>query len=291
VTGPSPTDHFVAHRDLLFTVAYEMLGSAADAEDVLQEVWLRWSGAGRDDVVDPRAYLVRVTTRMCLNRLRTLARRREDYVGPWLPEPLLTSPDVADDVALADSVSTAMLLVLETLGETERAVFVLREVFDLPYDEIAAAVDRSPAAVRQIAHRARSHVEARRPRTEVTPEQQEAVVQRFRLATATGDLQQLMDVLAPDVVLMTDGGGKVQAALRPILGRDKVLRFLTAVRPDSVELVPLWLNGQPAMQFVIDGVTDGVGTALIEDGVVTALYLVRNPDKLGRVAAEVRLTR
>jgi RNA polymerase sigma-70 factor (TIGR02957 family) len=291
VTDHSPTDHFVAHRDLLFTVAYEMLGSAADAEDVLQEVWLRWSDAAHDDVRDPRAYLVRITTRLCLNQHRSRARRREDYVGPWLPEPLLTAPDVADDVALAESVSTAMLMVLETLPPTERAVFVLREVFEVPYDEIAAAVDKSPAAVRQVAHRARSAVAARRPRSAVTSAEQEAVVRRFRLATETGDLQQLMDVLAPEVVLLTDGGGKVQAALHPIRGRDKVLRFLTAVRPDSVELVPVWLNGQPAMQFVIDGVTDGVGTALIEDGVVTALYLVRNPDKLRSVADEVRLAR
>ena len=287
----SPTDEFVAHRNLLFTVAYEMLSSAADAEDVLQEVWLRWADVDREEVRDPRAYLVRITTRLCLNRLRTSARRREDYVGPWLPEPLLTAPDVAEDVELADSLSTAMLLVLETLTPTERAVFVLREVFDVPYGEIAAAVDKSEAAVRQVAHRARSHVEARRPRTEVTSEQQEAVIRRFRLATQTGDLQQLMDVLAPDVVLLTDGGGKVQAALKPITGREKVLRFLTAVRPESIELVPIWLNGQPAMQFVIDGVTDGVGTALIEDGVVTQLYLVRNPDKLRSVGEPARLSR
>jgi RNA polymerase sigma-70 factor (ECF subfamily) len=287
----SPTDEFVAHRNLLFTVAYEMLSSAADAEDVLQEVWLRWADVDREEVRDPRAYLVRITTRLCLNRLRTSARRREDYVGPWLPEPLLTAPDVAEDVELADSLSTAMLLVLETLTPTERAVFVLREVFDVPYGEIAAAVDKSEAAVRQVAHRARSHVEARRPRTEVTTEQQEAVIRRFRLATQTGDLQQLMDVLAPDVVLLTDGGGKVQAALKPITGREKVLRFLTAVRPESIELVPIWLNGQPAMQFVIDGVTDGVGTALIEDGVVTQLYLVRNPDKLRSVGEPARLSR
>lgn len=289
------TRDFLAHRNLLFTVAYEMLGSAADAEDVLQEVWLRWasarSGEAAEEVRDPRAYLVRITTRLSLNRLRTLARRREDYVGPWLPEPLLTAPDVADDVELADSVSTAMLLVLETLTETERAVFVLRDVFDLPYDEIAEAVGKTPAAVRQIAHRARSHVEARRPRAAASAAEQQAAIERFREATATGDLQALLDVLSPDVVLVTDGGGKRQAALRPIVGVEKVLRFLTAVRPESVELVPMWLNGQPAMQFVIDGVIDGVGTALIQDGVVTALYLVRNPDKLGRLGEAVALAR
>ena len=170
--NPESTEAFVAHRNLLFTVAYEMLGSAADAEDVLQETWLRWAEVDLAEVRDRRAYLVRITTRLALNRIRTLARRRESYVGPWLPEPLLTAPDVAEDVELADSVSTAMLLVLETLDPTERAVFVLREVFDLPYDEIAAAVDKSPDAVRQIAHRARNHVEARRPREAVTTAEQ-----------------------------------------------------------------------------------------------------------------------
>ena len=297
MSSAASADEFLAHRKLLFTVAYEMLGSAADAEDVLQEVWLRWaaarSGEAAEEVRDPRAYLVRITTRLSLNRLRTLVRRREEYVGPWLPEPLLTAPDVAEDVELAESVSTAMLLVLETLTGTERAVFVLREVFDLPYDEIAEAVGKTPAAVRQVAHRARSHVEARRPRVTASSAEQQAVIARFREATATGDLQGLLDVLSPDVVLVTDGGGKKQAALRPILGVDKVLRFLAGVRPDdvSVELVPMWLNGQPAMRFVIDGVLDGVGTAVVEDGVVTALHLVRNPDKLSRLTEEVPLAR
>ena len=157
-------DPFVAHRGLLFTVAYEMLGSATDAEDVLQEAWLRWADVDRSQVSDPRAYLIRVVTRQALNQIRTLSRRREDYVGQWLPEPLLTSPDVADDVELAESVSIAMLTVLETLGPTERAVFVLHEVFEMPYGEIADAIGKSEAAVRQIAWRAREHVAARRPR-------------------------------------------------------------------------------------------------------------------------------
>ncbi|MFC0223320.1 RNA polymerase sigma factor SigJ [Nocardioides zeicaulis] len=272
-----------------------MLGSAADAEDVLQEVWLRWADrveqAAVEEVRDPRAYLVRMTTRLALNRLRTLARRREDYVGTWLPEPVLTAPDVADDVELADSVSTAMLLVLETLPPTERAVFVLREVFDVPYDEIAAAVEKSEAAVRQIASRARGHVAERRPRSSVSTAERDAVIERFRAATDGGDLQALMDVLAPDVVLMTDGGGKVKAALNPIFGRDKVLRFLTAVTPDALDLVPIWLNGSPAIQFVVAGQRDGVGTMLVEDGVVTRLYLVRNPDKLGALGEAVGLAR
>ena len=233
------TEPLLAHRNLLFTVAYEMLGSAADAEDVVQEVWLRWVDVEVEQVRDPRAYLVRMTTRLALNRLRTLARRREDYVGSWLPEPVLTAPDVAQDVELADSVSTAMLLVLETLPPTERAVFVLREVFDVPYAEIAEAVGKSEPAVRQVASRARAHVAERRPRSSVSAAERDAVIERFRAATETGDLQGLMDVLAPDVVLMTDGGGKVQAALNPIRGRDKVLRFLAGVTPDALELEPV----------------------------------------------------
>ena len=285
------TEHLLAHRNLLFTVAYEMLGSAADAEDVVQEVWLRWVDVDGEQVRDPRAYLVRMTTRLALNRLRTLARRREDYVGTWLPEPVLTSPDVAQDVELADSVSTAMLLVLETLPPTERAVFVLREVFDVPYAEIAEAVGKSEPAVRQVASRARAHVAERRPRSSVSTAERDAVIERFRAATETGDLQGLMDVLAPDVVLMTDGGGKVQAALNPIRGRDKVLRFLAGVTPDALELEPVWLNGSPGIQFVVDGQRDGVGTMLVEDGVVTRLFLVRNPDKLGAVGTEVGLGR
>ena len=285
------TEPLLAHRNLLFTVAYEMLGSAADAEDVVQEVWLRWVDVEVEQVRDPRAYLVRMTTRLALNRLRTLARRREDYVGSWLPEPVLTAPDVAQDVELADSVSTAMLLVLETLPPTERAVFVLREVFDVPYAEIAEAVGKSEPAVRQVASRARAHVAERRPRSSVSAAERDEVIERFRAATETGDLQGLMDVLAPDVVLMTDGGGKVQAALNPIRGRDKVLRFLAGVTPDSLELEPVWLNGSPAVRFVVAGQRDGVGTMLVEDGVVTRLFLVRNPDKLGAVGTEVGLSR
>src|SRR5918999_5965997 len=185
------TETFAAHRNLLFTVAYEMLGSAADAEDVLQETWLRWVGVDLDAVRDRRAYLVRITARQALARMRTLGRRKESYVGLWLPEPLLTAPDVAEDVELAESVSMAMLLVLETLAPTERAVFVLREVFDLDYDEIAAAVDKNPAAVRQIAHRARSHVAARRPRTVVSPAETRGALEAFQRAVETGDLQRL----------------------------------------------------------------------------------------------------
>ena len=285
------TEAFVAHRNLLFTVSYEMLGSAADAEDVLQETWLRWADVDHGEVRDARAYLVRIVTRLSLNRLRTLQRRREQYVGPWLPEPLLTSPDVAEDVELADSVSTAMLLVLETLSPTERAVFVLREVFDVGYDEIAAAVDKSPAAVRQIAHRARAHIEERRPRADVTPSLRDEVIARFLNAAVTGDILSLMDVLAPDVVLVTDGGGFKKAALRPILGREKVLRFLDGVAPESSVADVVVVNGAPALRLFIDGELDSIGSMLVEDGLVTGIYWVRNPAKLARLDEVVALTR
>lgn len=288
------TDAFVAHRNLLFTVAYEMLGSAADAEDVLQETWLRWADVVVDEVREPRAYLVRITTRLSLNRIRSLSRRRESYVGPWLPEPLLTSPDVAEDVELADSVSTAMLLVLETLTPTERAVFVLREVFDLPYDEIADAVDKTPAAVRQIAHRARSHVESRRPREVVDTEQRKLVIERFMTAVSTGDLQSLMDVLAPDVVLITDGGGVKQAALRPIHGAEKVLRWMEGViarAPGVPAVEATMVNGASGLRLLLDDELDTIATMRIDGGLVTGLYFVRNPDKLERMDEEVPLSR
>ena len=292
MNATSSTDVFVGHRNLLFTVAYEMLGSAADAEDVLQETWLRWVEVDRAEVRDERAYLVRIVTRLALNRMRTNARRRESYVGPWLPEPLLTTPDVAEDVELADSVSLAMLTLLETLGPTERAVFVLREVFDFGYEEIAAAVDKSPAAVRQIAHRARGHVAERRPRAEATRSEREHVMARFLAAVATGDIQSLMDVLAPDVVLVTDGGGVKKAALRPILGRDKVVRFLDAVS-EGLEAVAdvVVVNGAPALRIVLDGELDTIASMVVEGGVVTGLYVVRNPAKLARLDAVVTLTR
>jgi len=285
------TDPFEEHRALLFTVAYEMLGSVADTEDVLQDSWLRWSDVDRSDVRDARAYLVRLVTRQALNRLRTLKRRREAYVGPWLPEPLVTTPDVADDVELADSVSFAMLVVLETLTPLERAVFVLREVFGFEYDEIATATDRSAEAVRQVASRARKHVSARRPRVEQPPDGAEAA-QRFLEAAATGDLQGLLEVLAPDVVLTSDGGGVMKAALRPIAGADKVARFLAAVRPD-VGLGIEWaqVNGGPGVLLKVGGVLDSVVTYVVRDGLVQEIYFVRNPEKLGHLGAAVGLTR
>ena len=291
--GPDAAE-FEALRPLLFTVAYEMLEVAADAEDVVQEAWLRWSRVDPATVRDPRAYLVRIVIRLSLNRFRTLSRQRETYVGPWLPEPLLTVKDVADDVELADSVSTAMLLVLETLTPTERAVFVLREVFDLPYDEIADAVDKTPAAVRQIAHRARSHVESRRPREIVGSAERDAVIERFLAAAATGDLQSLMDVLAPDVVLITDGGGVKQAALRPIQGADKVLRWMEGVfarAPGVPAVETTTVNGTAGLRLLLDDELDTIATMRIDGDKVTGLYFVRNPHKLERMDAEVPLSR
>ena len=287
------TAAFVAHRNLLFTVAYEMLGSAADAEDVLQETWLRWVEVDQARVRDQRAYLVRITTRQALNRLRAMTRRREAYVGSWLPEPLLTTPDVAQDVELAESLSMALMLVLETLSPTERAVFVLHDVFDVGYDEIAAAIEKTPAAVRQIAHRARQHVDARRPREVVTAAQTRAVLDSFRTALNTGDLQGLLDVLAPDVILVADGGGIKQASPRPIAGAAKVIRFirgsLTKVG-DAVTTVLTVVNGNPALEIFLDGTRDGVMALRVEDGRVTGLYYVRNPEKLTRVDAEIPMT-
>ncbi|GAA0907020.1 RNA polymerase sigma-70 factor [Streptomyces thermoalcalitolerans] len=288
------TEAFVAHRNLLFTIAYEMLGSAVDAEDVLQETWLRWSGVDLGTVRDQRAYLIRITTRQALDRLRTLGRRKESYVGSWLPEPLLTTPDVAEDVELADSVSMAMMLVLETLMPIERAVFVLREVFDLGYDEIAEAVGKSQAAVRQIAHRARAHVAARRPRGTVSPVKTQEALDAFRRALETGDLQGLLDILAPDAVLLGDGGGVKQSVLRPVVGADKVARLLIGglSKVDAeVSLRTAQVNGHPALLLHLDGVLDAVVTARMDDGLITGLYSVRNPAKLSHMQRETALRR
>jgi RNA polymerase sigma-70 factor (ECF subfamily) len=286
-------DPFVAHRNLLFTVAYEMLGSAADAEDVVQETWLRWAEVDRSEVRDPRAYLVRIVTRQGLNRLRSVARRREDYFGEWLPEPVLTEPDVAEDVELAESASIAMLTVLETLSPTERAVFVLREVFDVSYEEIASAVGKSTATVRQTAHRAREHVAARRPRMSVNGAEQRAAVDRFRAAVETGDLQGLIDVLAPDVKLVSDGGGVAPAALRPVSGPKTVARLLTnftSVAPNA-RIRTTWLNGSPALWVDNAGEFNTAISLAVEDSRITRIYAMRNPEKLAGLTAPAPLAR
>ena len=289
-------DPFLAHRSLLFTVAYQLLGSAADAEDVVQETWLRWAGMGeaaRDEVRDPRAYLVRIVTRQALDRLRKLARQREDYVGQWLPEPLLTSPDVADDVELAESVSIAMLTVLETLGPAERAVFVLREVFDVPYDEIAEAVGKSADAVRQIAHRARRHVAARRPRMQVSRTEQQRVVQRFLAALTTGDVQGLMDVLAPDVVLVADSGGLVPAIRHPVEGSKRAATLMSGFSRLAADpqVSTVLINGAVAARIDLAGELDSVVTFVIDNGRITHIHAIRNPTKLGRLEQVAQLRR
>jgi RNA polymerase sigma-70 factor (TIGR02957 family) len=287
------TEAFTEHRDLLFTVAYEMLGSASDAEDVLQETWLRWVKVDLGQVRNQRAYLVRIATRQALNRLRTIKRRREEYVGPWLPEPLITAPDVTEDVELAESVSMALMIVLETLSPVERAVFVLRDAFDVTYEEIAAIVDKTPTAVRQIAHRARLHVDARRPRQVVSPAEARRALELFRRALESGNPQDLINVLAPDVVLVSDGGGVKQAALRPIIGAQRVVGVFVHGLPKIEGALTgehTVVNGNPALLMRLDGKIDGVLAVRVENGRITGLYYVRNPEKLTRIASMTSLT-
>jgi RNA polymerase sigma-70 factor, ECF subfamily len=288
-TGPRTDDAelaelFEANRRLLFTVAYEMLGAAADAEDVVQEVWLRWSAADRSDVVEPRAYLVRITTRLSLNRLRTLRRARETYVGPWLPDPLLTTPDAALPVERAEEVSLALLVVLETLSPMERAVFVLREVFDLPYQEIAEALDRDVPALRQTAHRAREHVRERRPRYTPAGAQHAAATERFLTACFTGDLAGVLAALAPEVELVTDGGGVVRAARRIIRGADKVSRALIAFARDAtmahLDWVPVEINGALGTMAVLDGAPTMATVAEYDGDRLARIMVFRNPTRL-----------
>jgi RNA polymerase sigma-70 factor (TIGR02957 family) len=293
VTAALPA--FDRHRRLLFSVAYQMLGSVADAEDVVQDTWLRWSAADRTDVEDERAYLVRIATRLALDRLDSARSRRENYVGPWLPEPLLTdstpvasgppAADPGDAAELADQVSFALLVVLETLSPGERAVFVLREVFGLSFAEVATALGRTEAAVRQMGHRAREHVEARRPRFEADRRAQREVTERFFEAVASGDVEKLMAVLSPGVVLVSDGGGVRQAARRPIEGADKVARFLLGIAAKGfatpgLEVRLTDVNGEPGFAAWVDGEPFmAVSPVLGDDGVEQVLIVV-NPAKL-----------
>ena len=273
-------DPFFVHRNLLFTVAYELLGSAVEAEDVVQDSWLRWADADRSQVRDPRAYLVQIVTRQSLNRLRSLSRRRESYVGEWLPEPLLTGPDVAENVELAENISTAMLIVLETLGPTERAVFVLNEVFDVSHHEIAEILGKTSAAVRQIARRARDHVAARHPRKRVSRSEQEAVVERFVSALQTGQLRPLLDVLAPEVVLIADGGGLAAAATAPIHGSELVATML--LRQNRVLSAAVsWINGAPGCRVEV-GDHLALASFEVEGDRIARIYVVANPQKLTR---------
>jgi RNA polymerase sigma-70 factor (ECF subfamily) len=294
---PTPAEIFAEYRPLLFTVAYEITGSVADAEDVVQDSWLRWAAVDPSDVLTPRAYLAKIATRLAINKLRSAARRREEYVGPWLPEPVLTSPDVADDVVLADSVSMAMLVVLETLTPDQRAVFVLHEVFGFSHPEIAAAVGKTGPAVRQILRRARQQVLERRPARAASAAgpATDAVLQQFLVAASTGDLQGLMDLLAPDVVLITDGGGIKAAALRPILGADKAARFLVGVGANKINgelrVEPALFNSSAGSVVYIGGEADAVGTIEVVDDRIVAIYLVRNPEKFAGLDAPRILSR
>ena len=297
---PDAVRVFDEHRSLLVSMAYRILGSVSDAEDAVQETYLRWSKVDPAQVSNPRAFLVRVTTRLAIDRLRRAKTRRETYVGPWLPEPILTGRDVAEDVALAESVSMAMLVVLETLSPLERAVFVLREAFGLRYAEIADILGRKEEAVRQLGRRARDHVREHRSRFDTDESEQRRVTERFLEATSTGDLEALVAVLSPEVTLVADGGGRALAPRRPIRGADKVARFLLAVATEErmarflrsvgsepivadlrVRVAPV--NGGPGI-LVVSG--DKPISALVLDvseGVVWTIHLVANPEKLAGV--------
>src|SRR3712207_1142481 len=292
---------FDEHRGLLVSVAYRVLGSVTDAEDAVQEAWLRWSGVDHTGVADPRAFLVRVTTRLAIDRLRRAKARRESYVGPWLPEPILTRQDPAEDAAMAESVSMAMLVVLETLSPLERAVFVLREAFGMPHAEIADVLGRKEEAVRQLAHRAREHVRERRTRFDADRDEQRRVTERFLAAASDGDLESLMEVLSPGVTLVADGGGRALAPRRPVRGAEKVARFLVAVsnevqvarflasvgsKPSGEVRVHLaQVNGGPGV--VITSGDEPISALILDvsDGVVQTIHLVANPEKLAGVHA------
>jgi RNA polymerase sigma-70 factor (TIGR02957 family) len=291
---------FDRYRRLLFGVAYQMLGSVADAEDTVQDAWLRWSAADRSEVTDPRAYLVQVTTRLALDRLRSAQSRRESYVGPWLPEPLLTAPPVAsgppapspDEAAeLGEQVSLALLVVLETLSPVERAVFVLREVFGVSAAEVGDILGRSEPAVRQLAHRAREHVEARRPRFDTDRREQREVTERFLAAAAGGDVDSLLAALAPDVVLITDGGGRARAARRPITGADKVARFLVGIAQQGADIPGLRMevaevNGWPAIVGWVGAEPFGSISLTLSGERIHQILVVVNPDKLAGLSAD-----
>ncbi|MEU7341816.1 RNA polymerase sigma-70 factor [Streptomyces sp. NPDC007074] len=288
MTTDTATEVFEEHRSVLMGVAYRMLGRVADAEDVVQEAWLRWSGADRGEVREPRGYLVRVTTRLAIDRLRQVQSRHEAYVGPWLPEPYVTDfgdavEDTAERAVLADSVSLAVLVVLESLSPLERAVFVLREAFGFPYAEIAAVLDRGEPAVRQLATRARKHVGERRPRYEVDPAERRDLTERFLAAAAEGDLEGLMSLLAPDVRLVGDSGGLSKAPLRVIESADKVGRFLLGVARKGAAGLSfrlLEVNGGAAVLALSGSEPDSVLQLDVVDGRIRCVYIVRNPEKL-----------
>jgi RNA polymerase sigma-70 factor (ECF subfamily) len=284
------TREFMRYRSLLFSIVYDVLGSVTDGEDVLQETWLAWAGrsASAPAVDNPRAYLVRIAVNRALARRSAIERRQETYVGPWLPEPLVASPAEAQETA--ESVSFAMMVVLETLTPLERAVFVLGEVFGYPHTEIARILNRTPPAVRQVAHRAREHVQARRPRFPADPQLREQVTQRFLTALLGGDLNAFLHLLAPEVTVWTDGGGKARmAGLRGVHTRDKVARMLAAgsfhPRP-GIDAAYRSVNGDLSVVLTSEGTPFAVlilDIAPGDGGTVTGVYAVTNPDKLTHV--------
>ncbi|MER5433500.1 RNA polymerase sigma factor SigJ [Streptomyces sp. NPDC002588] len=295
---PTTTQVFDDHRELLFSIVYNMLGSVADTEDVLQETWLSWASRSQapdaERIDNPRAYLVRITVNRALAHQAAVSRRRETYVGPWLPEPLVgpltgsSGDDAAEATVRAESVSMALLVVLETLTPLERGVFVLHEVFGYAHTEIADILGRSPAAIRQLAHRAREHVQARRPRYEPDPQVRQQVTERFLAAALGGDLDALLRLLAPEVTLWGDGGGKGAGGLRPLQGRDKVARLLAAVAPRSgrgLQVAYRRVNGDPsALLFAGDTLYAVLVLDLTPDGdQVRGIYAVANPDKLSHI--------
>ncbi|GAB5900695.1 RNA polymerase sigma-70 factor [Mycolicibacterium mageritense] len=278
-------ERFTLLRPLLFTIAYEILGTATESDDVLQESYLRWAEVDLATVTDTKAYLAKLVTRQALNALRAETRRREDYIGPWLPEPLLLDErDGAADVVLAESVSMAMLVVLETLSPDERAVFVLREVFGFSHDEIASAIGKSSASVRQMAHRARNHVQSRRKRYDpVDPQVSTEITQRFFTAATTGDMTALLELLAPDVVWTADSDGKRSAARRPVIGAQSVAKLIVGLMRfvrQGGRFEPTTYNNAPAFKLYLDDSFEGVVTVEVVDGKITHFYAMRNPDKL-----------
>ncbi|MGW0179766.1 RNA polymerase sigma-70 factor [Nocardia sp. NPDC003345] len=284
-SAPSGVDPFAEHRRLLFGTAYRMLGSVADTEDVLQDAWLKWHEIDRAAVTHPKAYLVRTVTNLSLNRLTRAAATRETYLGPWLPEPVLTTPNAAEETEMADNISTAMLVVMETLSPVERAVFVLREVFGYSHAEIAGYIDKPEVTVRQIAHRARNHVRSRRPRHDADIVRRRQVTQQFLDAAHGGDVNALMELLAPDVTLWNDGGGKVTAARRPLYGPDHVARWMLGAmaKPGSAgaRLVPATINGELGLLVVLGDRAVGAMTYDLLDSRIQNLRFQVNPEKLG----------
>jgi RNA polymerase sigma-70 factor, ECF subfamily len=289
-TAPSDehAERFTLLRPLLFTIAYEILGSATESDDVLQDSYLRWANVDVATVNDTKAYLAQLVTRQSLNTLRAQSRRREEYVGPWLPEPLLLDDrDASADVVLAESVSMAMLVVLETLTPDERAVFVLREVFGFSHDEIASTIGKSATAVRQMAHRAREHVQSRRKRFDpVDPKVSMEITARFFAAASTGDVEGLLEMLADDVVWTADSDGKATAARRPIVGAERVAKVilgLLRVAGESGRIEPAMYNNSPALKLYLGERFEGVITVEITDERITHFYVMRNPDKLAGI--------